>query len=97
VKQSRSSAASTISDGRACISFRKSSLYLRTQFFHADSGCFTPLAHARDRVGEVRRAIGTMPFKVLDMLSNHPLNDIDLAQFLKDYSKVAQETAVLSR
>jgi transaldolase len=41
--------------------------------------------------------IGTMPFKVLDMLFNHPLTDNGLAQFLKDYSKVAQETAVLSR
>jgi transaldolase len=41
--------------------------------------------------------IGTMPFKVLDMLFNHPLTDLGLAQFLKDYSKVAQETAVLSR
>jgi len=40
--------------------------------------------------------IGTMPFKVLDMLFNHPLTDSGLAQFLKDYSKVAQET-VLSR
>jgi transaldolase len=41
--------------------------------------------------------IGTMPFKVLDMLFNHPLTDNGLAQFLKDYSKVAQEAAVLSR
>ena len=41
--------------------------------------------------------IGTVPFKVLDVLFNHPLTDSGLAQFLKDYSKVAQETAVLSR
>jgi transaldolase len=41
--------------------------------------------------------IGTMPFKVLDMLFNHPLTDNGLAQFLKDYSMVAQETAVSSR
>ncbi len=41
--------------------------------------------------------IGTMPFKVLDMLFNHPLTDNGLAQFLKDYSKVAQETPALSR
>lgn len=40
--------------------------------------------------------IGTMPFKVLDMLFNHPLTDNGLARFLKDYSKVAQE-AVVSR
>ena len=41
--------------------------------------------------------IGTMPFKVLDMLFNHPLTDNGLAQFLKDYQKVAQETPVLTR
>ena len=41
--------------------------------------------------------IGTMPFKVLDMLFNHPLTDNGLAQFLKDYSKVAHETPALSR
>jgi len=41
--------------------------------------------------------IGTMPFKVLDMLFHHPLTDNGLAQFLKDYSKVAHETPVLSR
>src|SRR5260370_4774351 len=41
--------------------------------------------------------IGTMPFKVLDMLFNHPLTDNGLAQFLKDYSKVAQEAAALTR
>jgi len=41
--------------------------------------------------------IGTMPFKVLDMLFNHPLTDIGLAQFLKDYKKVAEQPVVLSR
>lgn len=41
--------------------------------------------------------VGTMPFKVLDMLFNHPLTDNGLAQFLKDYSKVAKEAAVPSR
>jgi transaldolase len=41
--------------------------------------------------------IGTMPFKVLDMLFNHPLTDIGLAQFLKDYQKVADQPVVLSR
>jgi transaldolase len=41
--------------------------------------------------------IGTMPFKVLDMLFNHPLTDNGLAQFLKDYSKVAHEAPVLAR
>jgi len=36
--------------------------------------------------------IGTMPFKVLDMLFNHPLTDKGLDQFLKDWNKVFQET-----
>ena len=36
--------------------------------------------------------IGTMPFKVLDMLFNHPLTDKGLDQFLKDYNKAFQET-----
>jgi transaldolase len=36
--------------------------------------------------------IGTMPFKVLDMLFNHPLTDKGLEQFLKDYAKAFQET-----
>ena len=31
--------------------------------------------------------IGTMPFKVLDMLFNHPLTDKGLDQFLKDWAK----------
>ena len=38
--------------------------------------------------------VGTMPFKVLDMLFNHPLTDKGLEQFLKDYNKVFQETPV---
>jgi len=38
--------------------------------------------------------IGTMPFKVLDMLFNHPLTDKGLEQFLKDYHKAFQETPV---
>ena len=37
--------------------------------------------------------VGTMPFKVLDMLFNHPLTDTGLAQFLKDYSRVATDAA----
>ncbi len=32
--------------------------------------------------------IGTMPFKVLDQLFNHPLTDRGVEQFLKDYNKV---------
>jgi transaldolase len=35
--------------------------------------------------------ITTMPFKVLDMLFNHPLTDRGLEQFLNDYAKVRQE------
>jgi transaldolase len=31
--------------------------------------------------------IGTMPFKTLDMLFNHPLTDKGLEQFMKDYNK----------
>ena len=31
--------------------------------------------------------IGTMPFKVMDSLFNHPLTDKGLEQFLKDYDK----------
>ncbi|MEX2261946.1 MAG: fructose-6-phosphate aldolase [Bryobacteraceae bacterium] len=38
--------------------------------------------------------IGTLPFKVLDMLFNHPLTDKGLDQFLKDWAKVFQETPV---
>jgi len=38
--------------------------------------------------------IATMPFKVLDMLFNHPLTDKGLEQFLKDYNKVFHETPV---
>ncbi len=32
--------------------------------------------------------IGTMPFKVMDGLFNHPLTDKGLETFLKDYDKV---------
>lgn len=35
--------------------------------------------------------IGTMPFKVLDMLFNHPLTDKGLDQFLKDYAQAFPE------
>ena len=34
--------------------------------------------------------IGTMPFKTLDMLFNHPLTDKGLEQFLKDHQKAFQ-------
>lgn len=36
--------------------------------------------------------VGTLPFKVMDALFNHPLTDKGLDQFLKDYAKVFQET-----
>jgi transaldolase len=35
--------------------------------------------------------IGTLPYKVIDALFNHPLTDKGLDQFLKDYAKVFQE------
>jgi transaldolase len=38
--------------------------------------------------------IATLPFKVLDMLFNHPLTEKGLAQFLQDYNKVYQEVMV---
>jgi transaldolase len=38
--------------------------------------------------------IATMPFKVLDMLFNHPLTDKGLEAFLKDWAKVFQEAPV---
>lgn len=36
--------------------------------------------------------IGTMPFKVLDQLFNHPLTDKGLEGFLKDWAKVFQDS-----
>ena len=38
--------------------------------------------------------IGTMPFKVLDQLFNHPLTDKGLAQFQKDWAKAFEEHPV---
>ena len=38
--------------------------------------------------------IATMPFKVLDMLFNHPLTDKGLEQFLKDWNKAFQPAPV---
>ena len=38
--------------------------------------------------------IGTMPFKVLDSLFNHPLTDKGLDQFLKDYAKAFHDAPV---
>jgi transaldolase len=38
--------------------------------------------------------VGTLPYKLLDSLFNHPLTDSGLEQFLKDYNKVFQETTV---
>jgi transaldolase len=35
-----------------------------------------------------------MPFKVLDMLFNHPLTDRGLEQFLKDYRKAYRDAPV---
>jgi len=36
--------------------------------------------------------VGTLPFKVVDSLFNHPLTEKGLEQFLKDYHKAFQET-----
>ncbi len=38
--------------------------------------------------------IGTMPFKVMEMLFHHPLTDKGLDQFLKDYAKAFEEAPV---
>lgn len=35
--------------------------------------------------------VGTLPYKVLDSLFNHPLTDKGLDQFLKDYARVFEE------
>jgi transaldolase len=39
------------------------------------------------QAAEVGADIGTLPFKVLDMMFNHPLTDKGLEQFLKDHAK----------
>jgi transaldolase len=41
--------------------------------------------------------IGTLPYKVMDMLFNHPLTDKGLEQFLSDYARAFQEAPALSR
>jgi len=41
--------------------------------------------------------IGTMPFKVLDALFNHPLTDRGLEQFMKDYEKVFHREETVAR
>jgi transaldolase len=41
--------------------------------------------------------IGTMPFKVLDMLFNHPLTDKGVEQFMKDWNKAFQEEPAHAR
>lgn len=43
------------------------------------------------QAAEAGSHIGTMPFKVLDQMFNHPLTDKGLDQFLKDYAKAFQE------
>ena len=39
--------------------------------------------------------VGTMPFKVMNSLFDHPLTDRGLEQFLKDHAKVFQNTPVI--
>ncbi len=41
--------------------------------------------------------VGTLPYKVIDGLFNHPLTDKGLEQFLKDYAKVFQPAASLAK
>lgn len=43
------------------------------------------------QAAEAGAHVGTLPFKVLDQLFNHPLTDRGLEQFLKDYRKVFEE------
>jgi transaldolase len=40
--------------------------------------------------------VGTMPFKVLELMFKHPLTDRGLEQFLKDWEKVASQALVPS-
>ncbi len=40
--------------------------------------------------------VGTMPFKVLELMFKHPLTDRGLEQFLKDWEKVKAQTLVPS-
>lgn len=41
--------------------------------------------------------IGTMPFKVMDMLFNHPLTDKGIEQFMSDWNKTFRETPAVAR
>lgn len=43
------------------------------------------------QAAEAGAHIGTLPFKVLDQMFNHPLTDKGLDQFLKDYAKAFAE------
>jgi transaldolase len=58
------------------------------------------LAASLRHVGHVIEAakagshVGTMPFKVMDSLFNHPLTDKGVEQFLKDYDKVFHNAPV---
>jgi transaldolase len=58
------------------------------------------LAASLRHVGHVIEAakagshVGTMPFKVMDSLFNHPLTDKGVEQFLKDYDKVFHNVPV---
>lgn len=41
--------------------------------------------------------IGTMPFKVMDMLFNHPLTDKGIEQFMSDWNKTFHEAPAVAR
>jgi transaldolase len=45
------------------------------------------------QAAEAGSHVGTLPFKVLDQLFNHPLTDRGLEQFLKDYRQAFAEPA----
>lgn len=52
------------------------------------ASCRTPL-HIRE-AALLGAHVATMPFNVLEQILKHPLTDIGLARFLKDWEKVAQ-------
>ena len=60
-------------------------IYKNYGYQDADSGGIAAVARPTSSIRALAGAhIGTMPFKVLDMLFNHPLTDKGLEQFLKD-------------
>ena len=56
------------------------------------ASCRNPL-HIRE-AALLGADVATMPYKVLEQLLRHPLTDIGLGRFLKDWEKVRQQTHV---